>query len=401
MEVKNIIKEIVKKEGSPIYVFNADTLRNRIKNIREILGNSIKLCYSIKANPFIMTDIVDLVDHLEVCSPGELDICKSVISDKLTKIIYSGVSKTYENIHDAYEANVGVYTAESITQAELINQIAAENSKTLPVLLRLNSGSQFGMSKEDITHIIHNRKAAFSNLEIVGIHYFAGTQRSNKELRKQKNELEMLKEFFKFIKETEGYILKRLEYGPGLPVPIFAADNSEDSLSPLKELIETLKNVSTWSELTIEMGRFIATDCGYYITKLLEKKSIQETNYAIFDGGINHVNYIGQIMGMKLPVVHHLDCNGNPVSGEEEEWNVCGSLCTTNDNLIRGYKTSNMNIGDYLVFCNIGAYSVTEGLYLFLSRTLPKIIVTDSAFNYTVRRQNLESSSLNTPNITK
>lgn len=397
MEIKDIITQIISKEGSPTYVFSISSLKSRIKSIKAILGDNIKLCYSIKANPFVITDLVDLVDNLEVCSPGELDICKSVISDKLSKIIYSGVSKTSANLTDAYDAGVGVYTAESIAQVEILNEIAQKNNKILPVLPRLNSGSQFGMSKEDITYIIHNRSTLFSNVDIVGIHYFAGTQRANKEYKKQKNELEMLEYFFKEIKEQESFTLKKLEYGPGLPVPVFETDNFEDTLSPLKELIDTLKHVSTWAELTVEMGRFIATECGYYVTRLLEKKSVGDSNYAIFDGGINHVNYIGQIMGMKVPLVHHLDKDGNLITDQSEEWNICGSLCTTNDNLIRAYKTSNMEVGDYLVFCNIGAYSVTEGLYLFLSRTLPKIITVDSDFNYKIKRDSIEASGINTP----
>ena len=65
--------------------------------------------------------------------------------------------------------------------------------------------------------------------------------------------------------------------------------------------------------------------------------------------------------------------------------------------LVRLYQTDKMNIGDYFVFCNIGAYSVTEGIYLFLSRTLPKIIVYENTEQYIVRRDFIETSGLNTP----
>lgn len=52
---------------------------------------------------------------------------------------------------------------------------------------------------------------------------------------------------------------------------------------------------------------------------------------------------------------------------------ICGSLCTFADILVRGLMLSEPEIGDMLVFENIGAYSVTEGSYLFLSRDLPGI----------------------------
>lgn len=397
MEACKLINEIVSREGSPVFVFNTDSLKSRIAEIKKIIGDNISLCYSIKANPFVISDIVDLVDNLEVCSPGELDICSKIIPDKLDKIIYSGVSKTYENISDAYDAKVSVYTAESIIQVELLCKIAKEQGIVLPVLLRLNAGSQFGMSKEDVISVIHNRDSLYKDIEIVGIHYFAGTQRANKQFKKQIDELHMLKEFFEYIAKEENFVLRKLEYGPGLPVPIFANDNYEDTLAPLKELLGELKEVAKWAQLTIEMGRFIVTQCGYYVTKILETKQANNANYAIVDGGINHVNYIGQIMGMKVPVISHLSSDGKLIESSEEEWSICGSLCTTNDNLVRSLATGKMNVGDYLVFGNIGAYSVTEGLYMFLSRTMPKIITSDDNCNYIVRRDFTESSVLNTP----
>lgn len=396
MNATNIIKNIIKAESTPAYIFDVDSLQNRIFQIKEIIGDNIKLCYSIKANPFIIPSLLNCIDNLEVCSPGELDICKSLLPDNMNKIIYSGVSKTYDNIKDAFNANVGIYTAESINQVNLINQIAKENALILPVLLRLNAGSQFGMSPKDITYIIHNRDSIFSNCSFEGIHYFAGTQRNNKGFKKQLDELDMLKAFFEQIKNEENFVFRKLEYGPGLPVPLFDNDNFDDTLTPLKTISDKLKEVSKWAELTIEMGRFIATECGYYVTKLLETKNANDTNYAIFDGGINHVNYVGQIMGMKTPIIYHCNSNGELIEDSSEEWNICGSLCTTNDNLIRSYKAGNMNIGDYFIFTNIGAYSVTEGLYLFLSRTLPKIITTDSSFKYKVVRDFKESSIINT-----
>ena len=144
------------------------------------------------------------------------------------------------------------------------------------------------------------------------------------------------------------------------------------------------------------MGRFIATECGYYITRVLETKQANNANYAIVDGGINHVNYIGQIMGMKLPVINHYNDKLEIVEAGDEEWSLCGSLCTTNDNLVRSYTSSTVKVGDYLVFCNIGAYSITEGLYLFLSRTMPKVIAYDGNDKYRVLRDFTESSIINT-----
>ena len=61
--------------GTPTFVFDADALQARVRAIEEIFGPDIALCYSIKANPFLISAMRGLVGTLEVCSPGELSIC--------------------------------------------------------------------------------------------------------------------------------------------------------------------------------------------------------------------------------------------------------------------------------------------------------------------------------------
>ena len=42
----------------------------------------------------------------------------------------------------------------------------------------------------------------------------------------------------------------------------------------------------------MEAGRFFATECGYYVTKVVDSKRVENKKYCIVDGGINHVNYL-------------------------------------------------------------------------------------------------------------
>ena len=58
---------------------------------------------------------------------------------------------------------------------------------------------------------------------------------------------------------------------------------------------------------------------------------------------------------------------------KKEEWTICGSLCTANDILVKQYPLSEVKIGDVLLFERTGAYSMSEGMALFLSRELPAV----------------------------
>ena len=99
---KTEILSIAEKYGSPSFVFDIDVLSDRMKEIKSIVGDDIALCYSIKANPFLIDAMTKLTDHLEVCSPGELNICIARNVD-MKSIIFSGVNKTAEDVKKAVE----------------------------------------------------------------------------------------------------------------------------------------------------------------------------------------------------------------------------------------------------------------------------------------------------------
>ena len=99
-------------------------------------------------------------------------------------------------------------------------------------------------------------------------------------------------------------------------------------------------------------------------------KTNHAQNYAIMDGGIHHIAYFGQFMAMKHPYFDIFPQR----EGEKEEWNLCGSLCTVNDLLVKGLPLADFKIGDTVIFKNAGAYCPTEGISLFLSRALPSVI---------------------------
>ncbi|MBP3428619.1 MAG: alanine racemase [Clostridia bacterium] len=387
---KSILKAAAAKFGTPCFLFDEEALARRMREAKAIVGDSVHLCYSIKANPFLIPAMSRLVELLEVCSPGELIICEDLGVDPAT-ILFSGVNKTREDILHAIDAGVRRFTAESPLHIRLLDECARERGLVLPTILRLTAGSQFGMDESDLREAIEHRDA-LTGLDIEGIHYFAGTQR--KRLDHQRKELCKLCALMDSLKADYGFETRRLEYGPGLYFPYFAHEDFTDTLAPLRELAPDLQAVAARTELTVEMGRFFASECGSYLTTVIDTKVNCGCGYAILDGGIHHVNYLGGNMGMRTPVIDHLP--GPAHDGEEAmDWALCGSLCTTADVLVRAISMNGLAQGDVLAFRNIGAYSVTEGPALFLSRRMPRIVLRGEDGSLRVARDFIESAKLN------
>ena len=360
------IEQLLENFKTPAYIFDIQKLKNRVKFLKESLPENVLLCYAIKANTFIVKEIEDCIDRLEVCSPGEYEICKaSNIAGN--KILITGVYKTPKVIKDIIEneKDVDYFTIESMEQFRLIKDIKRE--KKIKIMLRLTSGNQFGINEEEIEEIIKNYDK-YENIEITGIQYFSGTQKTS--LKIIQREIDYVDGFVKELKEKYQFETKELEFGPGFPVYYF--QNTEfDEEAYLKEFSQIISNMEYKGKIVLELGRSIAASCGYYITKVVDKKTNKGQNYAILDGGINHITYYGQTMAMKLP-----KCSIYPQreNTENEKWNLCGSLCTINDILVKQFPVGNLQIGDVFIFENTGAYCMTEGISLFLSRDLPAVL---------------------------
>ena len=105
--------------------------------------------------------------------------------------------------------------------------------------------------------------------------------------------------------------------------------------------------------------------------------------------------YYGHAMSMQQPACHVLPEREGAT--EQERWNIYGSLCTTNDVLAKQMPLPGLQVGDVLVFERAGAYCMTEGLSLFLSRDLPRVFVRDTQGMLRQVRDRIETYTLNTP----
>lgn len=399
---------------TPYYVFDTDEFAKRAAMIRAALdckgGRRIPLCFSIKANPFLLHRLPEGLDHVEVCSPGELEICIA-LGVEPESIIYSGVMKEKCDIERAVSYGAGILTCESIRHAALISEVMleciqegaheAEFAETKAhVILRLTSGNQFGMSLDDIEYII-SHPDEFKGIAVMGIHYYSGTQKS---LRKINKDLEKIKSVLAMLKDKYSFEPQLVEYGPGLCVEYFEDDWQEKEKQSLDEAAEVLREFAEEYPLGIEMGRFLAASCGKYYTQVKDLKSTGDANYAILDGGIHHLNYFGQRMAMQVPpikvyageVSENEEKNGVELTElSDTDYTLCGSLCTVADVLVREVKLKKLELGDVLEFGHCGAYSVTEAPALFLSRQLPAIYAYSKEYGYECLRKHIPAAEIN------
>ena len=381
-------KKLIEKYKTPLFLYDSTVLCKRINYIKSKLNKDYKIIFAIKANTFILKELDDLVDGYEICSYGEYEICKKLNLNN-DKFVISGVNKEEYYIEEMLNDNVTKYTIESLNQYLLLEELTKKLHKKIKILIRLTSGNQFGVSKEDFIKIIELNKEN-ELIKIVGIEYFTGTQKAS--IKKINHEIDYIVDFINEIESNYSIKIEEVEYGTGSPVFYFQEEFDEDDY--FAELNKALLKIKG-KKISLEMGRTIAASCGQYITSIVDMKSNKVGNTIILDGGINHLVYYGQTMAMRIPEFEIFPKRKD----EQKPYNLYGSLCTINDIILKNIELNSPQIGDYIVFKNTGAYSITEGIALFLSRELPCVVICDKKGKDILVREHLRTSLINCPNI--
>lgn len=383
---------LLQTHQTPFYLFDAGDLKQRIRFLRALLPEQVELCYALKANPFLAREVSPLVERLELCSPGEYAICDQLDLSP-SQFVISGVYKDPAWLQDlvARRGEAMIFTVESLQQYELLRHAAQVTGKKLSLLLRLTSGNQFGLEKTELENLFALHRHS-DRLEIRGVQYFSGTQKTS--LKRLAKELTMLDDFLAHLQQSLGVPIGELEFGPGFPIDYFDQPDPQAEEAFLRQAAALFAQMNYQGKVVLELGRSIAATCGRYVTKVVDRKTNGGQNYAIVDGGIHQLVYYGQSLAMHRPPVTAFPLRkGEPL----QKWNICGALCTINDLLVKQLPLPDLRLGDALIFERAGAYCMTEGIALFLSRDLPKILLRQEDGQVCTLRCPQPIHSLNTP----
>lgn len=386
------MEPILKENEGSFYLFDTKTLLERVAYLKSHLPKDVAMCYAVKANTFIIREVMDACERLEICSFGEFTICKK-LGVPFDKMVISGINKYGSYIEDVLgtEGFDGILTIESVWQFEKTVETVKKLGKPARVLIRLTNDSQFGVNESEMVQMIETAKEE-ALLTVVGVQFFSGTQKTS--VKKFRREIDKLDELLQRLSEEHGFEAEELEYGTGFPVSYFDPEGFDEDAF-LDEVSEILSGMNKKVKITLEIGRSIAASCGEFYTHIVDLKTNKGQNYALIDGGMHQLVYFGQHMGMSIPPFAVVGKEEAPVTGQ---WNVCGSLCSMNDIVVKQADMPDLEIGDLLCFRNTGAYCVIEGIALFLSRDIPAVYIRQEDGTVICARKTIQTAEINTPN---
>jgi diaminopimelate decarboxylase len=238
--------------------------------------------------------------------------------------------------------------------------------------MRLGGGpQQFGVDAELVPELMQT--IADAALEFAGFHVFAGSQNLDAAIlcEAQRKTVDLVLALAAQSPLPVHYV----NIGGGFGIPYFEKDAPLD-LAAIGENLEQLMDGALRPALpdarvVVELGRYIAGESGFYVTRVLDKKSSRGKTYLVVDGGLHHQlaasGNFGQVVRRNYPVA----IGGRAGDEACEQVSVVGCLCTPLDLLAKDVDLPLADVGDLVVVFKAGAYGLTASPTAFLSHPAP------------------------------
>jgi diaminopimelate decarboxylase len=382
-----LLVSLSEKYGSPLYVYNADTIisqYNRIVHAFSAVEN-LKLNYAVKANSNVsilklfnkLQSGVDTVSIQEVqlsleagFSPQDIIFTPNGVSlNELEEVAKLGVQINIDNI-------------------SILEQFG-HHYPNIPVCIRINPhimagghhkisvghiDSKFGISVHQIPLI--KRVVENTGMCINGIHMHTGSDILDIDVFLAATEI-----LFNTANEFKN--LAFIDFGSGFKVPYKEGDISTN----IEELGEKLSHRFNQfcndygKDLTLmfEPGKFLVSEAGSFLAQVNVVKQTTSTVFASIDSGFNHL-----IRPMMYDAYHHIHNISNPY-GRERYYSVVGYICET-DTFGSNRRIAEIREGDILCFNNAGAYCYSMASN-YNSRFRPAEVIIYNGKDHLIRKQ--------------
>lgn len=347
--------EAAKTFGTPLYVYNTNKITEQYQKLKSAFNKpSTKFFYACKAltNISILKHINNIGCNIDCSSINEVKLALHAGFNP-SNILYTSNSICFSEIEEAKELGVHI-TIDSLSNVE---KFGKKYGNSYPLSLRIRPNvmgggninistghdeSKFGIPVTQLQQILDTIKLYDINIE--GLHIHTGS------------EIENVNIFMLGINVILNIMsnfnnLKFIDLGSGFKVK-YKLQDKETDLQLLSQKIyaafeanEFAKNVEIW----FEPGKFLVSECGYFITKVNVLKHNEEASFAGVDSGFNHL-----IRPMFYDSYHAIENISNP-NGDINEYAIVGNLCET-DTFAWHREINEIREGDYLCFKNAGAY---------------------------------------------
>ncbi|MEX0645526.1 MAG: diaminopimelate decarboxylase [Parvularculaceae bacterium] len=381
------LEAIAAEVGTPFYCYSEATLRRHARVfLAAFKGLDVLAAYSVKANSNLAVIRVLASEALgaDVVSGGEL-MRALAAGVAPSKIVFSGVGKTRDEMALALDKGIYQFNVESAGELDALNEIALAKSTRAAVAFRVNpdvkagghdkistgkSEDKFGVPLARAREL-YAKAAALRGIAITGVDLHIGSQVS--ELAPFEAAFGKAADLVRELRRA-GHPIERLDLGGGLGIPYGDAKDPPhpDDYAALIRKIAAPLDV----RLILEPGRMIVGNAGVLVARVLYDKEGAARRFLIVDAGMNDL-----IRPALYDAFHAILPVREAAPGAPRvEYDVVGPVCESSDRFAKGRNLPVMRAGDLVAFMTAGAYGAVQASQYNTRALVPEILVSGARF---------------------
>ena len=356
------VRKICEDFGTPVYIYSHNSIRSSFLEYKDAFSEIDPLiCYSVKANSNIsvLRVFASMDSGFDIVSSGELRRVVAAGGDT-SKVVFSGVGKTHEEIEAAIRSRILFFNVESEAELQKINDVAVSLGEKAPVAIRVNPDinpdthpyistgfekSKFGIGIEKAVDVYRNA-SQMKGIEIRGIDAHIGSQIFD------------LSSFSESISKlvyladrlgSDGIEISYIDIGGGLAISYEGGEKPPAKSDYARVFEEHLRDTSYG--LVLEPGRSMVGNAGIMSTRVLYIKDGTSKKFVIVDAAMNDL-----VRPAFYDSFHRIEPVRVGGSGSREVVDIVGPICESGDFLARDRSLPQVSAGELLAVFSAGAY---------------------------------------------
>jgi diaminopimelate decarboxylase len=369
--------------STPFYCYSTATLTRHYRVFAGALPKGALIAFSVKANGNlgVLKTLARLGAGADVVSGGELKKARAA-GIPPSRIVFSGVGKTREEMRLGLEAGIYQFNVEGEHELDVLDEVARGMGKVAPVTIRINpdvdarthakittgtAETKFGIPWSR-ARAAYAKAGKLSGIEVVGVDVHIGSQVT---------ELPPFEAAFRRIADligvlrADGHRIVRADLGGGLGVP-YRFDNTPPPEPDAygRVIAEITKNLDV--QLIFEPGRLIAANAGILVSRIITIKQGEAKTFLVLDAGMNdlirpamydaHHDIVPVKLGPNAPL---------------RRYDIVGPVCETADLFARDRDLPELRPGDLMAIMTAGAYGAVMASSYNARPPAPEILVNE------------------------
>ena len=401
--------ELAGEFGTPLYVFDEETLRGQCRAFQEAFGsryhNSV-VAYAAKA--YLGRALAGIIAQegmsLDVVSGGELAVAASV-NFPSERMYFHGNNKSEQELREALDYGVARIVVDNFHEMQLLNGIAQGRGVRQKVLLRLSPGIDPHTHAKTTTGTLENKfgiplptgqaEAAvrqamdMPGLELMGLHVHLGSPVF--ELEPYGQAVDTVLDFASKMRKQHGFEMTEFSPGGGFAVAYTPEQHAPEPSVYAETIASTLRE-ALWRyelpapQLIVEPGRAIVARSAVALYTVGSSKEVPGVKtFVSVDGGmadnIRPALYESRYSALVANRVH---------DDRRETVTIAGKYCESGDVLLPDAELPPLEAGDVLATPAAGAYALAMASNYNLSLRPPVVLVKDGQAKVMRRRETYE-----------